>query len=198
MACERVKLVQKELTRCLEPDPTLTAVYGYWCSKQASQGLPRRDDIAPWEIPALLPHVGLIDVLKLGENFRYRLIGTRMTEVFGHDFTGVKLGDECKDGEYGDFLHALYSEAVATRNAVYCESRFVYRDDRFMLIRRLLMPLADQHGNVSMLFFSNTFGWAANPDVVTSGSAAIGRSFPSGDIRRVNSLRRLYGSDRRH
>lgn len=187
-------VLRRELDRCLADDQTLSSVHAYWMSKMPSEGLPTRDSIEPSDIKGLLPNVGLIDVLDGGENFRYRLIGTGMVNVFGRDFTGVTLGEAHKDGEYGRFLHKLYGEAVSTRGAVYCESRFVYTSDRNMLIRRLLMPLAGPDGDVEMLFFSNTFDWSLHPTLVTSGSTELGMNFPSEEIKEIVPLRRAYGN----
>lgn len=180
-----------DLDSCLSGDAILSALYAYWRSKQAAGRLPTRADIAPAEIPRLLPHVGLIDVLDAGGGFRYRLIGSHMVDVFGHDFTGTTLGEPHKDGDYGRFLHGLYSEAVARRGAIYCESRFLYRDDEDMLIRRLLLPLAGAEGGVAMLLFANSFDWSAADRYTTSGSFDVVRSFSSQDIRQIIPLRRV-------
>lgn len=187
-------VLHRELDRCLAGDETLSSVYAYWTSKLPAEGLPTRDSIDPAEIKDLLPDVGLIDVLDGGDNFRYRLIGTRMVTVFGRDFTGVTLGEAHKDGNYGRFLHKLYGEGVSTRGAVYCESRFIYTSDRNMVIRRLLMPLAGPDGDVEMLFFSNTFDWSLYPSLVTSGSPELGMSFPSEEITEIVPLRRVYAN----
>ncbi len=49
--------------------------------------MPARRDIDPVEVPTLLPHLQLIEIVA-GGRFRYRLIGTALAEAFGRDYTG--------------------------------------------------------------------------------------------------------------
>lgn len=185
-----------QLDSCLSGDATLSALYAYWRSRHVADALPTRADIDPCEIGRLLPYVGLIDLIDgegdAGCNFRYRLVGSHMVNVFGRDFTGTALGEDFKDGNYGRFLHELYSEAVATRGAVFCESRFVYRQDEEMTIRRLVMPLAGADGGVAMLLFANSFCRLGDPLIATGGSLAMAHSFPSEELRRIVPLRRVH------
>src|SRR5579885_3127635 len=53
-------------------DDRLQQVYDYWRGKTGARGLPSRRDIDPTEIPHLLPHLMLVDVLGNGR-YRYRL-----------------------------------------------------------------------------------------------------------------------------
>src|SRR5947207_13056937 len=56
-------------------DERLQRLYAYWRHKAADRSLPSRADLDPVEIPKLLPHIMLIDVLPSG-GYHYRLIGT--------------------------------------------------------------------------------------------------------------------------
>lgn len=49
--------------------------FTYWMSKREGGGVPLRKNIDPGEIPALLDHVIILDVLREPLDFRYRLIG---------------------------------------------------------------------------------------------------------------------------
>ena len=67
---------------------------GYWNERRLARGaLPRRSDIAPDEIRDLLPHIMIIDVEYEPLRFRYRLVGTRVVEFNGFEFTGKYLGE---------------------------------------------------------------------------------------------------------
>lgn len=59
-----------------------------WNEKRAGRPLPRRsdfeiEDLAPW-----FGHVIIMDVIDGGRDFRYRMIGTRITEFLDRDYTG--------------------------------------------------------------------------------------------------------------
>ena len=66
----------------------LVGLHGYWDSKRAGRLMPSRDEIDAAEIPQVMPSVMLCDV-ELGPlRFRYRLVGTRVTELVHRDVTG--------------------------------------------------------------------------------------------------------------
>lgn len=183
-------------------DEVLSSVHSYWRSKWRDTALPSRDDIAPAEISTLLPNVGLIDVLPRERNFRYRLVGTYLVDMFGRDFTGTKLGEPFKEGSYGKFLHRFYQDAVDSRAAVYCESSFRYRGTGDLYIRRLVLPIVRSPGqqSVSMLFFSNTFYRPIGQGQFIYANAAEDGPFMSEDIENITLIRHLRepATDERH
>lgn len=173
-----------ELPHELQDDEVQAGVWRYWNSRRGVRRCPCRADLDPIEIPRLLPHIGLIDVIDGGKNFRYRLIGTEMNRVFGHDFTGEHL-DDTKSGAYAAFLYDLYSRASAGRSALLSESVFGYLDKRHLTIRRLLLPLAPSDGDpVDMLLFCNTFRMRrpGDPEAPGGTTPADGEPYRTQDI----------------
>ena len=73
-------------------DARLQEGLDYWCRKASGKSMPRRADIDPIDIPKLLPHVMLVDVLPSGR-YRYRLIGTENAEAHGVNATGRFLDE---------------------------------------------------------------------------------------------------------
>ena len=136
--------------------PADDELVAYWESKKEDDRLPARGDIDPIDIPKLLPHIGLIDVIDGGADFRYRLLGTRLNEVFGEDFTG-QLVSETKQGEYGELLLDLYRSVVTERAPIVSESVFEYKGKEHLNIHRLLLPLAKDGEEVDMIMFMNRF-----------------------------------------
>ena len=57
-------------------DEPLRTMYAYWRSKREGRRMPSRQSIEPSEIPRLLPHVMITEVIDHGARFRYRLSGT--------------------------------------------------------------------------------------------------------------------------
>ncbi|MCR9255496.1 MAG: PAS domain-containing protein [Alphaproteobacteria bacterium] len=56
--------------------------------------MPRRDQVDPLRLgPRLLPHLVILDVLGAGEDFRWRLFGSRHEWEYGRDLTGLSVND---------------------------------------------------------------------------------------------------------
>ena len=114
-----------------------------------------RADIDPIDIPNLLPHIGLIEVID-ERTFRYRL-RTHLNRVFGDDFTGDHL-DAVKSGPYMEFLRSLYGDCSRDGAPLFNRALFGYVKSEDLIVNRLLLPLRDTaDGPVTMLLFSNTF-----------------------------------------
>ena len=75
--------------------PRIHRLHAYWQHQRDKRGgqLPRRGDIAPDQIRDLLPNIMIVDVERDPMRFRYRLVGTRVVEYNGVEFTGRYLGE---------------------------------------------------------------------------------------------------------
>ena len=95
--------------------PRIHRLYSYWQDQQRrrSGAPPRRGDIAPDEIRDLLPNIMIVDVERDPLRFRYRLVGTRVVEYNGLEFTGRYLGEIGWPEEQD--LFDSYAEVVNTR-----------------------------------------------------------------------------------
>jgi len=95
--------------------PRIHRLYSYWQSQQRYRGgsLPRRGDIAPDQIKDLLPNIMIVDVESDPLRFRYRLVGTRVVEYNGLEFTGRYLGEIGWPEEQE--LFDSYAEVVSNR-----------------------------------------------------------------------------------
>jgi hypothetical protein len=124
-------------------DTRLIEGYEYWRRKAAGRRMPRRADIDPIEIPKLLPHVRLIDVIGPGR-YRYRLVGTEIQTFHGANPTG-RYVHEVLGGPVGTRIVAIYDECMCDRRAIYFEYEFLALD-RGGLHRRskvLFTPLSE-------------------------------------------------------
>ena len=94
--------------------PRIHRLRSYWQSQGALRGgLPRRSDIAPGDIKDLLPNIMIVDVERDPLRFRYRLVGTRVVEYNGVEFTGRYLGEIGWAEEQA--LFDSYAEVVNSR-----------------------------------------------------------------------------------
>lgn len=68
--------------------PTCTFLRNYWEQKRGTRAMPSRADISPAQLKDHLGWVMILDVLPGARDFRYRLIGTLVTQYFSADGTG--------------------------------------------------------------------------------------------------------------
>jgi hypothetical protein len=59
----------------------LQQLLDYWHRMRGDRAMPLRSDLAPHEIPALLPYLMLLDVEPSPLRFRYRLAGSNTYDI---------------------------------------------------------------------------------------------------------------------
>lgn len=130
--------------------PVLGRLRDYWLARRGAREMPARADIDPLDIPALLPHLVMVDVIGAPPVFRYRLIGTGVTEMANRDATGRYL-DESLYGANTDRMLQTYRDTVATRSpqAVREIVQFVRKD--WVTIEALLLPLSADGQAIDMV-----------------------------------------------
>lgn len=138
-----------------EADERLKAVYAYWQQKRGGRPMPARRDIEPLDIPAVLPHLMLIDV-EPGPRYRYRLFGTEVTEAFGMNPTG-KYVDEVMVGDYEKFLLGLYDDLCREKQPIYSTSIYGTKRDAKMWTQRLMLPLSSDGSTVDKVLACQVF-----------------------------------------
>lgn len=135
-------------------EPLLAELYRYWSQCRGERFAPARNDIDPVDIPHLLPHVALCEIVSdgngQGRRFRYRLAGTQIEERFGCTLTNRYL-DEVKHGQYLDYIVSLYERIIAERMPVYSEGRFSDGDQNTLWAKRLMLPLSEEGAEVTMV-----------------------------------------------
>ena len=141
-------------------DPVLGRVLSYWQEKRQGRSMPSRRDIDPADLPAILPHLQLIDVLDQ-DRFRYRLVGTALVEAFGHDYTGQRV-DELLKGARSDFVTGVFGQVRDARRPLFLRSRYFTAKDVDLLANRLYVPLSVDGGSVNMILGALTFEFGAH------------------------------------
>jgi hypothetical protein len=138
------------------PAPQLTALHDYWDAKRRPGRLPSRADIRPEEIHRLLPHLVLYDVLRPervegdGYDFRARLVGTAVSQLFGREITGRKLSEVA---DLIDFVRVQrrLGAVVDCRGPESGISRVHHPERAFLKFAHLTLPLAGDGQTVDML-----------------------------------------------
>lgn len=131
--------------------PLLHQLYEYWDSKRAGRAMPARHDLDPIEIPELLRHLILLDIMHDPLRFRVRLYGTGVTELHGHDLTGRFLYE---DGltPIGQQTRPWNARTVESREPHYTVGDYTdISDGRIGTFYRLGLPLSSNDDTVDML-----------------------------------------------
>jgi hypothetical protein len=102
----------------LRDKPLLLDLKRYWDHKRGPRKMPTRADIDPLELSKHLGWLYLIDVFPDLSDFRYRLLGSHITEAYGRDSTGKTVREVYREEnpEYCEAVLALYR--MIARDAV--------------------------------------------------------------------------------
>ena len=100
--------------------------------------MPERRDVDPAEIPALLPHISLFEVV--GDRFQFRIAGRFIVEAYGVEPRGMYLDALLPKDRAAAALEA-YSTAVKLRRAVLARSEMTTPRGNSFPLTRLLLPL---------------------------------------------------------
>jgi len=89
-------------------------LYEYWLSKHVDGRPPMRAELdPPLELPRLIAHILLIDVVERGR-FRYRLAGSAYWDRYGFELTGRWIeGKVPAEADFRDTLQAVLDDGLA-------------------------------------------------------------------------------------
>lgn len=155
-------IVRGAFSYWFDPDlgdsPKFRELMAYWDRKRGTRAMPRRADIDPLEIPKHLGWLIIVEVLAEPERFRFRLVGTKVVDAYGRDFTGKTVAQAFGDDPVGlSFLMELFG-AIAEKRAV-ARARGPIRSGHLMLrdSDALLLPLDAGDGTVGMILIEQNF-----------------------------------------
>lgn len=135
----------------LPPDchPKIRALLAYWQSKLQGRTMPARRDISPMDVPELLPHLFLVDVPAEGPMV-YRLSGTAVVALMGHDVTGRTIGQGMMPGHREEAIHR-YRRIANEGRPFFHRARMREATNDFAAVERIVLPLSDDGQRVNML-----------------------------------------------
>ncbi|MEP2828741.1 PAS domain-containing protein [Parvibaculum sp.] len=135
-------------------DARLREMLAYWEGKRDGRAFPARADVSPADIVSHLPSIFLVDAAPpaLGlADFRVRLMGTALNDLFARDFTGRALEGEMQEKS---------AAAVAKLFGIVCQLRRPLRLHGVAVfakaqpltpVEAVLMPLTTGSGAVDMV-----------------------------------------------
>lgn len=111
------------------PEPKIRTFRDFWMSKRSATALPSRADFDVMEFRPWFGHVILMDVIDGGEDFRYRLIGTHITEFLRRDLTG-RLVSNCSFDRGLDNVLDSFRRPLITGGPVMRSGKVVWSVDQ--------------------------------------------------------------------
>ncbi|MDJ0951284.1 MAG: PAS domain-containing protein [Alphaproteobacteria bacterium] len=131
--------------------PSLSQLYDYWDRKRGERRAPGRQDIDPVDIPRILPHLLMCEVVSDPRDYLVTLFGTALVEIFGADLTNESFNSICAS-PFTSGIRKEYDQVTESFTPI-----FGARDARWMgrehvRYSRLLLPLSDDDQTVNKLF----------------------------------------------
>ena len=123
-------------------------LYRYWLAKRGSRAMPARSDLNPCDVPALLPYLGLVN--KVDGQFRWRLVGTAVTQEFGHDPTGSILGSYASTPESAAASGVVHERVFTTACPVFATGELKVKSGSIINMSLLTLPRSDDGTDVNM------------------------------------------------
>lgn len=130
--------------------PYLIEIFDLWKSKCRDGKLPARPDFLMEDLAAFGGRIALIDVEQNPERFRFRLVGTWITDMIGRDSTG-KYVDELYDEEHYNLAVEGYRYCVLHKAPAPAQGRMVHADKEFVKFEAVDLPLADDGETVNVI-----------------------------------------------
>jgi hypothetical protein len=125
-------------------------LFAYWASRRAGAKLPGRRDLDPGAVKRLLPTISLIDVQAEPLEFRMRLAGTGLWDVYGREITGRRLV-EIYNNAAADYWRRELTAVVRERKPAVGVHNLAWRGASHLSILWLRLPLASNGTDVDMI-----------------------------------------------
>ncbi len=156
---ERLEHVRTEINPATLGNETLAFLLRIWNEKRGGRAMPARADIKASELRDHLGWVMIVEVLPGIVDFRYRLMGTLVTQYFFADSTG-KTVSEIYTGQNagaGKGIAAMFRKCARDRVIVrsYGESGWIGRG--FEPFDCICLPLSDDGETVNMILHAFVF-----------------------------------------
>ncbi|MBP5855446.1 PAS domain-containing protein [Marivibrio halodurans] len=109
--------------------PRAKALHAYWRALAPPPNLPWRRQIAMDDLARLdcLDSIFILEPLEDGSDWRYRLLGTRIVEIYGQEVTNVPLREHMTSEEAEQAI-ALSNAVRDSREPLFLRARFVSGD----------------------------------------------------------------------
>lgn len=132
--------------------PLLQGLYRRWLDKCPTDGLPARSEFDPLDMRDWLSSMFLVEEAPDDDDFRYTLIGTKITLQVGVDNTGKRVSEI-----FGDAGLALYRKVRDERRPMRVHGTVDWRNQKYKSYETLILPLADDGRRINRFIGAMVF-----------------------------------------
>jgi hypothetical protein len=126
-------------------------LFAYWSSLRADARVPPRQRLDPADMKRLLPTVSLIEVASGGvDDYRVRLAGTGLYNVYGREITGRRLSEIYNTAAADYWRHEL-GRVVKDRRPGVGVHNLAWRGASHLSLIWIRLPLATKGSDVDMI-----------------------------------------------
>jgi hypothetical protein len=132
-------------------DTRLRDCFDFWLTSRQGGQLPQKRAINATRLPpTILPNLFLYE-LTTESRFKCRLAGTSIRHAFGRDPTGLLLDEMVHPASARDRI-ALFRATLEKKVPVVYGGKLAEGQNLWMLFKRLLLPVMDEHGSSRFVF----------------------------------------------
>jgi hypothetical protein len=184
---ERLDKVRTEINPFNLENETLAFLLDYWNAKRGARAMPSRGDLKASELKEHLGWVMIVEVLPNFADFRYRLIGTLVTQYFLADGTGktVKQMYGKDNPAAGNGISAIFRKCARDKAVVRAYGDADWIGDGFESFDCICLPLSEDGENVNMILHAFVFD-RSSVLLAREVAKANGGELPSISIRSAN------------
>src|SRR5512135_3843326 len=130
--------------------PACAFLMQYWQQKRGERAMPARADISPAQLKDYLGWVMILDVLPGARDFRYRLIGTLVTQYFSSDSTGKTVMEAfAPNGEaVGKSVNSIFRKVARDKVVMRTAGNANWLSEGMEEFEAIYLPLSDNGENV--------------------------------------------------
>ncbi len=131
--------------------PACAFLMHYWEQKRGGRAMPARADISPAQLKDYLGWVTILDVLPGARDFRYRLIGTLVTQYFSSDWTGKTVLEAfATNGEaVGKLVNSTFRKVARDKVVMRTAGNANWLSEGMEEFEAIYLPLSDDAVNVT-------------------------------------------------
>ena len=159
MSQEHLEHVGTEINPASFENETLAFLHAYWNARRGTRAMPSRGDIKASDLKEHLGWVMLVEVLPGISDFRYRLIGTLVTQYFLSDGTGRTVSEiyARTNPAAGKGVAAIFRKCARDKVVVRAFGGAGWIGDGFEKFDCICLPLSEDGDTVNMILHAFTF-----------------------------------------
>jgi hypothetical protein len=134
-------------------NPELAPLHDYWRQTCGGAVPVPKGLVDPVRLSAkILPRFAIIEVLRDPPDFRYRLIGTALTQFFSRDNTGKRFSEISYPSPHGEELKRYFGMIARDNVVVYRETKAAWANRDYVTIASFFLPGTSDGERTDLIF----------------------------------------------